>query len=214
MLMIDADTDRVKRSYYSNRAYIHEVGLYGLLQGQAPSVTRISIVYECFSATMKYLSGLLENAFDEMADWTSLDWRSINFAIMLSTKSAVILDSAYVSAETSQRAAWLGKCLDTFCLRAQELHRMRGDECSYFQKLAHEWANVKLYHQNCIQRALQSTTSTSTAQLQSQLPAQAPQQNTGFQYMDNAFDMDPFNELFWAGFAETEQGMNGLFAAM
>ncbi|ETI23719.1 hypothetical protein G647_05524 [Cladophialophora carrionii CBS 160.54] len=197
----------LQRAYYSSRGYIHEVGLYGLLHGQAPSVTRLSILYDCFNATVKYLSCVLENGLDDMVDWTSLEWRALNFGIMLSTKSSIILDSAYVSMEASQRAAWLGKCLDTLCLRAQELHRMKGEKCSYFLKLAHEWANIKMYHQNTIQRALSAT----TAQQQSHLSAQTQQQTAGVSFMDNAFDVDPFNELFWAGFGDSEPGMTGMY---
>ncbi|OCT50482.1 hypothetical protein CLCR_07438 [Cladophialophora carrionii] len=201
------DLGWLQRAYYSSRGYIHEVGLYGLLHGQAPSVTRLSILYDCFNATVKYLSCVLENGLDDMVDWTSLEWRALNFAIMLSTKSSIILDSAYVSMEASQRAAWLGKCLDTLCVRAQELHRMKGEKCSYFLKLAHEWANIKMYHQNTIQRALSAT----TAQQQSHLSAQTQQQTAGVSFMDNAFDVDPFNELFWAGFGDSEPGMTGMY---
>ncbi|KAJ9603318.1 hypothetical protein H2200_012096 [Cladophialophora chaetospira] len=200
---------RIQRGYYSSGGYIHEVGLYGLLQGQTPSVTRISILYECFNATMKYLSCIMESSLDDMIDWTSLDWRALNYAIMLSTKASIILDSAYVSTEASQRAAWLGKCLDTLCLRAQELNRLKGDKCSYFLKLAHEWANVKTYHQNCIQKSLASTSRPrqSTLQQQSQPSMQVDQQTTSVPYLDNAFDVDPFSELFWAGFGDSEAGI-------
>ncbi|KIW70790.1 hypothetical protein PV04_03030 [Phialophora macrospora] len=206
---------RLQRAYYSCRGYIHEVGLYGLLQGQTPSVTRISILYECFNATMKYLSVVLETALDDMIDWTSIDWRALNFGIMLSTKSSIILDSAYVSAEASQRAVWLGKCLDTLSLRAQELHRMKGEKCSYFLKLAHEWTNIKMYHQNTIQRTLSATTAANTTQHPQQQPplsAQAQQQSTGVTFMETAFDVDPFNELFWAGFGESEPSLTGIYA--
>ncbi|EXJ62419.1 hypothetical protein A1O7_02854 [Cladophialophora yegresii CBS 114405] len=204
-------TGLLQRAYHSSRCYIHEVGLYGLLHGQAPSVTRLSILYDCFDATMKYLSCVLENGLDDMVDWTSLEWRALNFGIMLSTKSSIILDSAYVSMEASQRAAWLGKCLDTLCLRAHELHRMKGEKCSYFLKLAHEWANIKMYHQNTIQRALPAPTVANTAQQQSQLSVQTQQQNAGMSFMDSAFDVDPFNELFWAGFGDSEPGMAGMY---
>ncbi|KIX09385.1 uncharacterized protein Z518_00464 [Rhinocladiella mackenziei CBS 650.93] len=120
---------RHQQWYFAGRAYIHEVGLYGLLQGQTPSVTRISIIYECFVSAMKYLSEVLELTLDDMADWTSLDWRALNFCIMLCTKSSIILDattfgSGGAGPEASQRAAWLYKCLDTLCMRTRELRRL------------------------------------------------------------------------------------------
>jgi hypothetical protein len=146
-----------------------------------------------------------------MADWTSLDWRALNFAIMLSTKSSIILDSAYASAEASQRAAWLGKCLDTLCLRAQELNRLKGEECSYFNKLAQDWANVKSYYQNCTQRTFSASTTVNTTQRQPQLPAQTQQPTSNAAYMDATFDVDPFNELFWAGFGEADVGAAAIY---
>ncbi|KIX96703.1 uncharacterized protein Z520_07422 [Fonsecaea multimorphosa CBS 102226] len=201
---------RIQRAYYSVGAYMREVGLYGLLQGQVPSATRVSIIYDCFNCAMKYLSSVLESSLDEMADWTTLDWRALNFLILLSTKSSIILDSAYVSTEASQRAAWLGKCLDTLCQRAQELHRLKTDGCSYFQKISNEWANMKIYHQNCLQRSLSSSTGANSAQLSTQLPAQQ-HQTSSVPYLDNGFCVDPFNELFWAGFADSEQGLSNVF---
>lgn len=160
---------------------------------------------------MKFLSFLLENGLEEMEDWTSLDWRALNFGIMLSTKSSIVLDAAYVSTEASQRAAWLGKCLDTLCLKAQELHRLKGDKCSYFMKIANEWANLKIYHQNCIQRNLSPAMASSTTQQQQQqhqpLPAPQQQPSANVPYMESGFDLDPFNELFWAGFGEGDQGV-------
>ncbi|OAP61373.1 hypothetical protein AYL99_03576 [Fonsecaea erecta] len=213
---------RLQRFYYSSKAYMREVGLYGLLQGQVPSATRVSIIYDCFHCTMKYLSTVVDCPLDEMADWTALDWRAMNFLIMLSTKSSIVLDSAYVSTEASQRAAWLGKVLDMLCERAQELHRLKNDSCSYFQKISNEWANMKTYHQSCLQRSLSSSTATNNAQLSTQLPPPPPQQQQQHQqqhqhqhistpYVDTAFGMDPFNEMFWAGFAESEPGLGGVF---
>ncbi|OAL30291.1 hypothetical protein AYO20_08769 [Fonsecaea nubica] len=203
--------NRIQRGYYSIRSYMREVGLYGLLQGQVPSATRVSIIYDCFNGIMKFLSLALESSLEDLADWTAVDWRSVNFAIMLSTKSSIILDSAYASTEASQRAAWLDKCLDTLCQRAQELHRLKNDDCSYFQKLANEWANMKIYHQNCLQRSLSSSNGTNSVQLPTQLPAQQQHAAT-VAYLDSAFGMDPFNDLFWAGFAEPEPGIGGMFS--
>ena len=149
-----------------------------------------------------------------MAGWTSLDWRALNFGIMLSTKSSIILDTAYASAESSQRAAWLGKCLDTLCLRAQELHRLKGDDCSYFLKLAHDWTSIKTFHQSCIQRTSASSATVTTAQHQQQ-PVPAPnqqQQTSNIAYAETLFDIDPFNEVFWAGFRDTEAGMAAMYS--
>jgi hypothetical protein len=200
---------------------VNEVGLYGLLQGQAPSVIRISIMYECFNAVLKFLACALENTLEDMADWTAVEWRSLNFAIMLSIKTSIILNSAYVNSEGAQQAAWLGKCFDTMVVRAQEMHKLRGSQCSYFMKLAHEWANMKMYHQNCIQRhqpfaSVTTGAPSSKAHIQQQIPTPMQQQQqppppASNQYFDAAFDLDPFSELFWGGFGDTEPGMSGMF---
>ncbi|KAK4945618.1 hypothetical protein LTR10_015237 [Elasticomyces elasticus] len=198
------ESGRLYRSYYTGRAYIHEVGLYGVQQGQTPSITRTSIIYECFDSSMKALSSIVELSLDEMADWGVMDWRQLNLVIMLCTKSSIILDSAYASLESSQRADWLAKCLDTLCLQARELHRtaVAGDPQAqekdhFLKRLATEWHNVKTYYQNCVQRNLPQPQQIPIG-LQ---PAPAIQQ--GLQTLDFPFDVDPFNDMYWFGLADT-----------
>lgn len=215
---------RLERNYLSVRAHVHEVGLYGLLQGQTASVTRVSIIYECFNSAMRLLSNILDLSLDEMADFTSIDLRSLNFAVMLSTKSSIILDSAYCSTEASQRAAWLDRCLDTLCLRTKELIRLSGASQSkdnYYRKLSADWTNVKAYHQSCIQRGLahaasssSSSTTAATASASASASAATSMPAPSHQvvpFLDNPLDMDPFTEFFWTGVAESEVPLNPIF---
>jgi len=197
---------RLNRSYYSGRAYIHEVGLYGLLQGQIPSLTKISIIYECFTAAMKFLSDALELSLEEMTGWTNLDWRSLNFAVMLCTKSSIILDSSYPGNGRSERAEWLDKCLGTLCLRAKELHLMVGapvGQDQYFRRLSTDWANLKLYYQNCMQRNLPQASATAANPASTMQP--------GFQSLDGQLDMDVFNDMFWTSYGDTEGMLSNIF---
>lgn len=194
------------RSYYICRAYIHEVGLYGVTQGQIPSITRTSIIYECLDASMKVLSSVLEMSDDELADWGVMEWRQLNLAVMLCTKSSIILDSAYPSPESSQRAGWLAECLDTLCLRTRELHRIAIDadgdpqaqnQDHFLKRLATEWQNVKACHQNCVLRNLPQP---------QQMPMgnpPAPVMQQGLQTLDFPFNVDPFNDMYWFGLADT-----------
>ncbi|KAK5219651.1 hypothetical protein LTR72_008035 [Exophiala xenobiotica] len=216
------------RAYHCSRAYIHEVGLYGLVQGQPPSVTRISIIYECFSASMKDLSDILELSLDDMSEWGVMDWRQLNLAVMLCTKSSIILDSTYdCGVESSQRASWLAKCLDTLCQRARELHGMamtgagagassspEQDKDHFLKRIANEWSNVKIYHQTCVQRNQPPPQAQAQAQTQPQAQvtmhpnhqAQPPslQQQGLLQSSDFPFDVDAFNDVYWFGLADAE----------
>jgi len=210
------------RAYHCSRAYIHEVGLYGLVQGQTPSVTRISIIYECFSASMKDLSDILELSLDEMSEWGVMDWRQLNLAVMLCTKSSIILDSTYYGGvESSQRASWLAKCLETLCHRAKALHEMamagagaspgHQEKDHFLKRIANEWSNVKIYHQNCVQRNQPQPQPQEQAQVtmhpghQSQPQPQPPSLQQGLlQSSDFPFDVDAFNDMYWFGLGDGE----------
>jgi hypothetical protein len=199
------------------------------VQGQTPSVTRISIIYECFSASMKDLSDILELSIDEMSEWGVMDWRQLNLAVMLCTKSSIILDSTYdCGAESSERASWLAKCLDTLCHRARELHGMamagagacassgqEQDKDHFLKRIANEWSNVKIYHQTCVQRnhpqpQAQSRPPQAQATMhpnhQAQPQPQPPslQQQGLLQSSDFPFDVDAFNDVYWYGLGDAE----------
>jgi hypothetical protein len=191
---------------------VHEVGVYGLLQGKAPPISRVSIIYECLNYVTKYLESTLNLSLEDMADWTTMDWRSLNFGIMISTKSSIILDSAYLSTEASQCAEWLERCIDTFCLRARELHNQTGNESSLFQKMSVDWAQMKIYHHSCVQRSLVSGETMTAA---SSLPHQSHGQQ---QYVglppdpeSSHIQLEPFNELFWSGFVGWETQLSDVF---
>ncbi len=146
---------------------------------------------------------------------------------MLCTKSSIILDSTYYcGVESSQRASWLAKCLDTLCHRAKELHEMamagacaspgHQDRDHFLKRIANEWSNVKIYHQNCVQRNQpqpqtqlqpQGQTQTQTKVTMHPSPYQPQQlslQQGLLQSSDFPFDVDAFNDMFWFGLGEAE----------
>ncbi len=244
-LLLKFRSASVKRKFHVCRAYVHEVGLYGLLQGQTPSLTRISLIYECFTSATAALADSLDQSLDDMADWGVVDWRSLNLAVMLSTKASIVLDAAGATPrnESSQRAAWLGKTLDTLCARVRELHRLAvgigeddagGGPDHFLKRMATEWTNVKIYYQSCIQKCLsqamaaaatgQTTNPPQPHQPQPQHPHSQPQQTSlqqpqpphpqsslPLQPMEFPFEVDPFNDMFWLGFAESEALLNNNF---
>jgi len=188
-----------------SRAYIHEVGLYGLVQGRTPSVTRISIIYECYSASMKHLSRAVEVPLDEMSRWGIMEWRQLNLSLMLCAKSSIVLDSTYCTVESSQRANWLGKCLDTLTARAKELYLMTvgnmpagQDHDHFLKRIANEWSNAKACIRTCVQQNQPDPQiSTSTQQYQALMS------------WDSSFDFDSFNDAYWLGMPATEvRGLN------
>lgn len=185
-----------------SRAYIHEVGLYGVVQGQSPSPQRTALIYECLVSCTKTLSEMLELSLDEMADWGIMEWRSLNLVAMLSTKSSIILDSSYCSPESSSKATWLGKCLDTLSSRAKELHRMagspRGQE-HFLHRMSTDWTNLKNYHQSFLQKSLAQA-----------FPNQQQSVQPALQAFEFPGDVDPFNDMFWLGI-ESEAAMTASF---
>jgi hypothetical protein len=161
---------------------------------------------------------------------------------MLAVRSSIILDSSCNPAEVSERALRLSACLEALCSRAQALHDLKGEPQSCFLRLRHEWTNVKAYRRFCLSCRLfrdsfprsflcQSDTmltrtsdETSVQKRMSTVPIgsdlstsahlshPAPSTRNIMSYVDNAFNIDPFNEIFWSGMAENDTAMQ-LFPA-
>ncbi len=160
------------------------------MEGQTPSIDRIEILLECFNATREYLTSVLTLPAHSMTEWSCMDWRSLNYAVMVNSRSATILDSFCYCNESTQRAAWIDSCYDTLCSRVRRLGRMGPlGEDSFLSRLSVDWANAKLhYHQGVDQQALMPATSSTPA-----VPAAAPSQ-------DQYFDMDNFYNISWSSF--------------
>ena len=181
------------------RAYIHEVGLFGLLQGQTPSMTRISLLFECFTSVQSYLGQVIELSVEEMAKWPSLEWRALNLSIMLGTKSSLILDSPCNTADSAARVDWLCDCLDTLCLRTTALYQMTGaapDQDHYFRRASTDWSNVKKYYQAGIQAQRAAS---------GLLASQAQQTSATYP------NLDTLNDLSWAGLDNFENWSDSFF---
>lgn len=185
--------------YHRCRAALYEPGLYGLLEGESPSLARITMIYECFISSMEYLSMCLKISLKEMTDWTSLDWRCLNCMVMLALRSSIILETCSPSIEESQRAASLDKCLGTLYHRIEELQLLVGvtlHQDNYFRKLSADWANAKAYHERCVRKNLnQATSSIALTPMTSQPDSQ---------FVDNQFDMNVFNDFLYASYGNTE----------
>ena len=181
------------------RAYIHEVGLFGLLQGQTPSITHISLLFECFTSVQSYLSQVTELPVEEIAKWPSMDWRALNLAVMLGTKSSLVLDSPCTTPESAARVNWLCDCLDTLCLRTKELYQITGsapDQNHYFRRASTDWSTVK----KCYQAGIQAQPAVTGV-----LPSRGLQSTTNYP------NFDTLNDLSWAGIEEFENWSDTFF---
>lgn len=191
---------RINREYHSCRAFIYEVGLYGLLEGQKPSITRISMIFECLNASMSFLTSAVEDSLQEMTDWTSIEWRALNFAVMLSTRSSIILECSSATIPQSSYAAQLDRYLDIVCARAKELQQMAESMKNYencFKRYATDWSSVRSLRQKCIQQHNNHIAATSTSgPMASQIDFQP--------YDQQMFDINVFSDQFWTGFGEQE----------
>jgi hypothetical protein len=166
------------------------------------SVTRVKFIYECYTASMKYLSKAVEVPVEEMGLWGIFEWRQLNLVLMLCAKSVLVLDSTYCTVESSERATWLGKCLDTLAARAKELHVMTArnlphdqTQAHFLDRMANDWSNIKTYFRTCVQSnqpeppsQISATTTMVPSNLQQYLPIATT---------EISFDFDAFNEAYW-----------------
>jgi hypothetical protein len=146
-------------------AYIHEVGLYGTLQGQPPSATRIGIMFECLASIRQYISNVLTISTEAMSHWTAMHWRALNYSIMLTARISVTLNSAEPNTESSMRLDRIITCLDELIMRTRSIHEMtRTPEGSshFFQQLSDGWDTIRSWL-----RVVRERASAQAAQIQS-----------------------------------------------
>ena len=161
--------------------------MYNLLQGQTPSIARIEIVVECFKAAKEYLTSVLEVRLSEMTEWTCLEWRTLNFAVMISSRAATILDSFCYNNDSVQRAGWIDHCFDSLSNRIRMLRSMMSSKQDhYFECVAAGWLNARLGYQQGVNQAL------------AQASNAAPQ--AGVQIADPVFSADDMYNLSWNTF--------------
>ncbi|KAL7936847.1 hypothetical protein V8C35DRAFT_293977 [Trichoderma chlorosporum] len=187
------------RGFYNRcRASIYEPGLYGLLEKQVPSLVRVSMIYECFSSCMKFLSSCLETPLEQMTGWTTMDWRCLNFFVMLAFRSSLILETCRTETRESQRAASLDACLKSLSRRAEELQLLvQGPlrQESYLRKLSSDWTYIKVCHEVSMQkkfaRQIESTAIDGTTV-------------QGSEYADNYFNAEMLNSFLYGTYETTE----------
>ena len=175
------------------------MGLYQLLQGQAPSVTRIQILLDCFNETRAYLDLVGALTAEALSDWSVIDWRSLNFAIMINSKSAVILDSFCYCDESPQRATWVDNAYGLLCTRAQSVAEMAGrfGDGNFLDLFVKDWNNAKSQYQQSVQQALARNNSAVPWTVSEQMPLQT-------QY----FDIDSLYNMTWNTFGDYSNWMD------
>lgn len=143
------------RSLSLVRTYIHEVGLYNLLQGQTPSVARIDMLLELFNSTKDYLDNICAVAPKEMPEWSSLDWRMVNYAILVNSRSAMILDTFCYCGDSIQRGQWMESCYSNLCGTTRKLLRTASlGEQHLLERLTADWTSLKASYQRSVQQAI------------------------------------------------------------
>lgn len=150
----------MRRQILLARTYILEVGLYHLLEGQKPSADRIEILLQCFDTTKEYLNAVLSLATESMTGWNCMDWRSLNYALMVNSRSATIIDSFCYCSESSRRAEWIDHCYDTLCNRVIGLGGMADLAQDHFLvRLSEDWSNAKSHYHQSVDRAVMQVAS-------------------------------------------------------
>ena len=174
---------KLARQILLARTYILEVGLYHLLEGQAPSVDRTEILLQCFNTTKEYLNAVLSIAAESLTGWNCMDWRSLNYALMVNSRSATIIDCFCYCSESSRRAEWLDHCYDTLCNRVRGLGGMADLAQDHFLvRLSVDWANAKAHYHHSVNHAL--------------MRVQAPEAITPI----GSFDVDDMYNISWSTF--------------
>lgn len=177
---------KLARNYSMSRVYVHEVGLY---QVQTPSLARIDIILECFSSARDYLNSFLTCSPEELASWTVLEWRTANYAVMVVTRAATILDSFAQSVDSQQRADWIDDCLDNSIARMKTLQTLTtSNPNSFFASFASEWEHAKQVYQRSVREALGESQGGNSSDL------------TSVPLVDTSFDMDAIYNMTWNSF--------------
>jgi hypothetical protein len=144
-------------------AYIHEVGLYGALQGQCLSLTRVEILFDCLNCMRNYVSIVLPLSVEQMEGWACFDWRQLDYVTKLATKVVLTIDSTAGNEDSVARIAKLDALVEHFCDKARSLHAMtntpRG-QYHCFPNLLMEWQNIRSWCRAAMDRAAARGTQT------------------------------------------------------
>ena len=141
-------------------AYLHEVGLFGVAEGEPLSITRITILYRCLDNVKDYITMILNLSIEDMQGWTSFDWRQLNYAVMIGSRITLTLDLIACTNDSASRIFKLDGCLEQLCSRARTLFTMTNtppDQSHYFQRLSMEWQGMRNWFRPAIHRLANST---------------------------------------------------------
>jgi hypothetical protein len=133
---------------------VHEVALYNLLEGQVPSIGRIALVIECFNSTREQLDLASNIDLETMSEWACVDWRSLNYALMVNSRAAIILDSYCYGDESVERAAWVDSRYDDLCQKVELLSTKRIPRVDCFlDQVSKDWQRAKQRYYYSVSRA-------------------------------------------------------------
>jgi hypothetical protein len=124
-------------------AYVYEVGLYGTLQGQSPSPIRISLMFSGLASVERYLVDVLALTTAYMTLWTTMDWRLLNYGVMLATRLALTLNATGPTTDSSARLEKLAGWLDELISRTQRIRSLMSGGGQFFAQLSEAWEGVR-----------------------------------------------------------------------
>jgi hypothetical protein len=177
-------------------AYIHEVGLYGALQGGLLSVTRFEILYDCLKCTWNYASTVLPLSDEQIEGWSCFDWRQLNYVIMLATKIVMTIHSAVGNEDSISQIVRLDDFVEGLCIKVRTLYLTtntpRGQH-HCFQKLLSEWQKNRSWYRAVKGRAAaQAYQTIATRPDDGPVPRTQPCQGTDIgQVQEHWMDFDP-----------------------
>ena len=130
------------------------------------------MLLELFNATKEYIDHICAMAPKEMSDWTSLDWRMLNYAILVNSRSATILDTFCYCTDSIQRAQWVEESYSALCGRTRSFLRTASlGQHHLLERMAADWTTLKVSYQRTVQEAMsQSSNAVQGPQLAADVP--------------------------------------------
>lgn len=119
--------------------------MYPSPEHQTASTARMEMLVECFNAGKNFLETVVTVPVEEMVNWTFSEWMCLSYAVVISRRSAIILNSVYHSDDSKWRGLWMDECCDTLSARAKSIQTLSGPHPNkYFDKFIAEWSSAKL----------------------------------------------------------------------
>ncbi|KAF2503286.1 hypothetical protein BU16DRAFT_555293 [Lophium mytilinum] len=137
-------------------AYTHEVGLYGSLQGQPISMTRVAILFDCLTAVRRYMTTIMSLTTSDMSLWTALKWRQLDYIVKLGSRITHVLYSNTFTEDSVSRMIKYESSLDQLCSRTRAILQWTNTpqgEPHYFARLLDQWETIKASFRTSIDKS-------------------------------------------------------------